>query len=136
MSSLSYRSNKKKEKVKKEKSLKTYEDREDEINTIKAKVRGLGLSVEFPSISEIFKIMDEFVKTGNVISGKMDLGAESRYIEYRFTNKKNVSNLFAIKKKDTIINVNHRVDPGQLRRKIKLEKKQAKFVNLKEKNKD
>jgi len=128
---------KKKKEKKKEKSNKTYEEREDEINLIKGKMRGIGLSVAFPSVAQAFKVLDEFVKTGIATEGKLELGADERYIQYRLTNRKNVSSLFVLKKKDAPRRVGHRIDPGYYRRQMKLEKKKGnEFIDLKKKNKN
>lgn len=81
---------KKNRKSKKEVVLKTIEQRNKEIQEIKDKLNILGLSEDLSRITNIFEIMDNFIETGESVSGKILIPEYKRKIEYVFNSKENI----------------------------------------------
>ena len=81
---------KKSRKEKKEVVHKTIEKREKEIQEIKDKLNILNLTDDLGRITDIFEIMENFIKTGESVSGKIMLPEYKKKIEYVFNSKENV----------------------------------------------
>ena len=82
---------KKQKKQKKQKvSIKTLEERQNEIKTIKNKLSSLGLSEEFESIKLFYEECEKYVENGYGWSGKIKLNGLKRVLEYRLTTRKNL----------------------------------------------
>ena len=80
---------KKSKKIKKEIEYKTKEDREKETAEIINKLKILGLEDDLGRITNIFEIIENFIETGESVSGKILLNEYKRKVEYVFNNKKN-----------------------------------------------
>ena len=70
--------NKNKKKKKQKVTIKTLEERQNEINTIKNKLSSLGLSEEFESIKLFYKECEKYVENGYGWSGKIKLNGLKR----------------------------------------------------------
>ena len=81
---------KKNRKNKKEVVLKTYDERKKDIKEIKDKLNILGLVEDLSRITNIFEIMDNFIETGESVSGKILIPEYKRKIEYVFNSKENI----------------------------------------------
>lgn len=81
---------KKNRKNKKEVVLKTYDERKKDIQEIKDKLNILGLVEDLSRITNIFEIMDNFIETGESVSGKILIPEYKRKIEYVFNSKENI----------------------------------------------
>lgn len=74
--------NKKKKGKKKEKEIKTEDDRFLEISVIKDKIKQLGLGEGNPDILKFNQILDKYVKDGETTEGKIRLLGHNRIIDY------------------------------------------------------
>lgn len=94
----------KKNKVKKKQkvTIKTLEERQNEINTIKNKLSSLGLSEEFKSIKLFYKECEKYVENGYGWSGKIKLNGLKRVLEYRLTTRKNLECSITLKYDETV----------------------------------
>ena len=81
---------KKNRKNKKEVVLKNYDERKKDIQEIKDKLNILGLVEDLSRITNIFEIMDNFIETGESVSGKILIPEYKRKIEYVFNSKENI----------------------------------------------
>lgn len=95
--------NSKNKKKKKQKvSIKTLEERQNEIKTIKNKLSNLGLSEEFESIKLFYEECDKYVENGYGWSGKIKLNGLKRVLEYRLTTRKNLECSITLKYEETV----------------------------------
>ena len=95
--------NSKNKKKKKQKvSIKTLEDRQNEINTIKNKLSSLGLSEEFESIKLFYEECEKYIKYGYGRSDKIKLNGLKRVLEYRLTTRKNLECSITLKYDETV----------------------------------
>ena len=89
---------KKNRKEKKEVVYKTIEKRKSEIQEIKDKLNMLNLTEDLARITNIFELMENFVETGESVSGKIMLPEYRKKIEYVFNSKANVKCILNILK--------------------------------------
>ena len=69
--------------------MKTFQQRLDEIMTIRKKIKKLGLGTSnVPAIKSVFDHMTEFVKEGVTWSGSVFLEEADRYIDVILSNRK------------------------------------------------
>ena len=82
--------NKKKrgKKKNKEKKYKSKDDRIKQIDLIKSKLSGLGLSNQFDGIKKLYKECDLYVETGNSWNGLIKLNGLKRIMDVILTNRK------------------------------------------------
>ena len=82
--------NKKKKGLKKEKPLKTLEERKAFADTIVLKLEELSINdpEQFSAVHELLKKLKTFVDTGISESGKIPFPEFNRHFEYIFTNSK------------------------------------------------
>ena len=69
-------------------SLKTEEDRIEEMNKVFEEFKRLGLSEEFDEIAEFHKMMLDFIENGTSYMGVIKLPWMKRNLVYRMNNKK------------------------------------------------
>lgn len=77
---------KKSKKPKKEKVNKNKDERLKEVQTIKDKITGLGLSGEVEAINNFYQLLDKFIEDGESCNGKINLIGFKRVINYILTN--------------------------------------------------
>ena len=77
-------------KVKREKPRKTLEERQQQIEEIKGKLEGLGLSENFDGIKEFYKYCNDYVEKSIPWSGSIKLHGLNRIICAILTTLKNV----------------------------------------------
>ena len=77
-------------KIKKQPELRTRQERQDIVNRIITQLEVLGIwnPVSFPCMTELQKVMNNFLETGQYEVGKIRFPEANRIIEYRFTNIK------------------------------------------------
>tara|TARA_Y100001970_G_C13794926_1_gene632091 strand:- start:25 stop:303 length:279 start_codon:yes stop_codon:yes gene_type:complete len=78
---------KKSRKEKKDIVYKSKDERDNDIQEIKNKLNILGLTEDLARITNIFEIMDNFIETGESVSGKIMLPEYKRKIDYIFNSK-------------------------------------------------
>lgn len=69
-------------------SLKTEDDRIEEMNKVFEEFKRLGLSEEFDEIAEFHKMMLDFIENGTSYMGVIKLPWMKRNLVYRMNNKK------------------------------------------------
>lgn len=72
----------KRKKVKKEKPIKTREEREKDINKAKLQLSMLGFGVEIPGIKQAYEIFDKYIEEGNYEEGKIKLEGCKRILKF------------------------------------------------------
>lgn len=86
---------KKSKKVKKPKEYKTVEERSVWTNGIIKQFSDLGCTLQYPAMKEFYKLLGDYVKTGESVSGKIDFPEcprGGREIHYILTNSKGKNN--------------------------------------------
>ena len=68
---------------------KTLEQRQAQIDFINSKLQEIQLDDRIPEIEKLHKIMNEYIKTGVSISGKMPLPNSNKNIVYILSNRAN-----------------------------------------------
>ncbi len=71
--------------IKKPKEMKTEVERREEMDTIKGKLTGLGLSKEMKGIDEFYERALEFIKSGESWSGKIKVPGSHRILDVILT---------------------------------------------------
>ena len=83
-------------KTKKEKILKTREERENEMLLIKEKLSTLGLNVGMEGIDLFYEKMADFVETGLSWSGRIKIPGTKRILDIILTSNKQKESLAAL----------------------------------------
>ena len=87
--------NKKKTKIKKE---KTIEEKKEFVELVKDKMQNLNLNENNEGIIKFYKILDDYVKFGYNASGCILITSLGRNIHYVLSNKKHIENTTFLKK--------------------------------------
>lgn len=80
----------KSKKVKKEPQLRSRQERQEILDRIVSQLEDLQIwnPTSFPCMTELQKVMNNFLETGLYEAGKIKFPEANRTIEYRFTNIK------------------------------------------------
>lgn len=76
--------------------LKTRDERLEFMNIIKTKLGSLGV-LEYPAITDLVSILENYVENGESVSGKIQFYEVGRTIEYVLSKKKNFQNSINLK---------------------------------------
>lgn len=80
-----------KNKVPKNRPMKTYEQRQEFADNIKKQLSvNFGLCGNIPEINQLYIILEEFVKTGESVSGSIPFPEAKRNIQYILSNRAHV----------------------------------------------
>ena len=77
--------------AKKAKTLKTQEERQAEVDTLKEKLRSLGLGDGFPEILGIHKTMENYVKDGEPQTQNITIPGISRKLQMILPTKRHIT---------------------------------------------
>ena len=80
----------KKKKNKKIIKNKTIEDRKTQVSIIKSKLLKYQLDERYPDIEKLYKIMDNYIVTGQSESGSYPLQGSNKNIQFILSNKKHI----------------------------------------------
>lgn len=92
----------KKKKVKKNKPLKTFSFRENEINEVKNKLKTIGFSENNPDVEYAYKIFDDYVKYGTAYTGKIKINGFKRVLELILSNREHIKSTICLKYQEDI----------------------------------
>ena len=82
---------KKRNKKEKKNNDRTLEERQQQVNIIKLKLLEYQLDDRVPDIETLYKIMDEYIETGQSISDTYPLQGSNKNIQYILSNKKHIT---------------------------------------------
>ena len=82
---------KKRNKKEKKDTNRTSEERQEQVNIIKSKLLEYQLDDRVPDIETLYKIMDNYIETGQSISGTYPLQGSNKNIQYILSNKKHIN---------------------------------------------